>query len=42
MDGLNVGFLPVHDGIGVVGVITDRDIVVRALQAIRNRPLSAR
>lgn len=33
MDRLNVGFLPVHDGTRVVGVITDRDIVVRALAA---------
>lgn len=33
MDRLNVGFLPVHDGSRVVGVITDRDIVVRALAA---------
>lgn len=33
MDKLNVGFLPVHDGTRVVGVITDRDIVLRALTA---------
>lgn len=33
MDRLNVGFLPVYDGRRVVGVITDRDIVVRALAA---------
>jgi CBS domain-containing protein len=33
MDRINVGFLPVHDGTRVVGVITDRDIVVRALAA---------
>jgi len=33
MDRLNVGFVPVHDGSRVVGVITDRDIVVRALAA---------
>jgi CBS domain-containing protein len=30
MDDLNVGILPVHDGTRVVGVITDRDITVRA------------
>jgi len=30
MDDLNVGVLPVHDGKRVVGVITDRDITVRA------------
>ncbi len=36
MDRLNVGFLPVHDGSRVVGVITDRDIVVRALAAGRD------
>jgi CBS domain-containing protein len=39
MDRLNVGFLPVHDGTRVVGVITDRDIVVRALAAKRLLPL---
>lgn len=33
MDRLNVGFLPVHDGKHVVGVITDRDIAVRAVSA---------
>jgi CBS domain-containing protein len=33
MDRLNVGFLPVSDGTRVVGVVTDRDIVVRALAA---------
>ena len=33
MDKLNVGFLPVHDGQRVVGVITDRDITVRAVAA---------
>lgn len=33
MDRLNVGFLPVHDGKRVVGVITDRDITVRAVAA---------
>ncbi len=33
MDRLNVGFLPVHDGKRVVGVITDRDIAVRAVSA---------
>ncbi len=33
MDRLNVGFLPVHDGKKVVGVITDRDIAVRAVAA---------
>lgn len=33
MDKLNVGFLPVHDGKRVVGVITDRDITVRAVSA---------
>lgn len=31
MKGLNVGFLPVCDGRRLVGVLTDRDIVVRAL-----------
>lgn len=36
MDRLNVGFLPVHDGVRVVGVITDRDIVVRGLAAERS------
>lgn len=30
MDDLNVGILPVYDGKRVVGVITDRDITVRA------------
>ncbi len=30
MDDLNVGILPVQDGNRVVGVITDRDITVRA------------
>lgn len=30
MDDLNVGMLPIHDGTRVVGVITDRDITVRA------------
>jgi CBS domain-containing protein len=30
MDDLNVGILPVHDGTHLVGVITDRDITVRA------------
>jgi len=33
MDNLNIGFLPVHDGKRVVGVITDRDITVRAVSA---------
>lgn len=33
MDRLNVGFLPVYDGTRIVGVVTDRDIVVRALAA---------
>jgi len=31
MDDLNVGILPIHDGTRVVGVITDRDITVRAI-----------
>ncbi len=30
MDGLNVGALPVCDGARLVGIITDRDIVVRS------------
>jgi CBS domain-containing protein len=30
MDWLNVGFLPVHDGSRVVGIVTDRDIAVHA------------
>lgn len=38
MDRLNVGFLPVHDATRVVGVITDRDIVVRALAAKDGEP----
>ncbi len=33
MDKLNVGFLPVFDGKRIVGVITDRDIAVRAVSA---------
>lgn len=31
MRALDVGPLPVHDGTGVVGMITDRDIAVRAV-----------
>lgn len=31
MDELNVGFIPVCDGSRLVGVVTDRDIVVRAV-----------
>jgi len=30
MDDLNVGILPIYDGTRVVGVITDRDITLRA------------
>lgn len=30
MDDLNVGILPIHDGTHLIGVITDRDITVRA------------
>ena len=33
MDELNVGALPVCDGAKLVGVVTDRDIVVRAVSA---------
>lgn len=33
MDELNVGALPVCDGTKLVGMITDRDIVVRAVSA---------
>lgn len=33
MDKINVGFLPVSNGERVVGVITDRDIAVRAVAA---------
>jgi len=36
MDDLNVGALPVCDGQRLVGMITDRDIVVRAISAGRN------
>jgi CBS domain-containing protein len=31
MKSLNVGFLPVKEGAMLVGVVTDRDIVIRAL-----------
>lgn len=31
MKSFNIGFLPVHEGKNIIGVITDRDIVVRAL-----------
>lgn len=31
MKSLNVGFLPVKEGTMLIGVVTDRDIVVRAL-----------
>ena len=33
MDQLNVGILPVCDGRDLVGVVTDRDITVRAISA---------
>ena len=33
MDQFDIGLLPVHDGTRVVGVITDRDITVRAVSA---------
>ncbi len=33
MDKLNIGFLPVSNGKRVVGVITDRDIALRAVAA---------
>ncbi|WP_186078855.1 CBS domain-containing protein [Burkholderia gladioli] len=33
MDELNVGSLPVCDGTRLIGVVTDRDIVVRAVSA---------
>lgn len=33
MDELNVGALPVCDGAKLVGIVTDRDIVVRAVSA---------
>lgn len=33
MDELNVGALPVCDGTKLVGIVTDRDIVVRAVSA---------
>lgn len=35
MDGLNVGVLPVCDGERLVGMVTDRDITVRATAAGR-------
>jgi CBS domain-containing protein len=41
MDALNVGSLPVCDGDRVLGVITDRDIAVRATAAGRD-PLATR
>jgi len=31
MKDLNVGFLPVQEGTSLIGVVTDRDIVIRAL-----------
>lgn len=40
MDELNVGMLPVSDGNRLLGVITDRDIVVRAVAAGAD-PMSA-
>jgi CBS domain-containing protein len=36
MKSLNVGFLPVKEGTMLLGVLTDRDIVVRALAQGRN------
>ncbi|CAD6561329.1 Hypoxic response protein 1 [Paraburkholderia sabiae] len=33
MDDLNVGALPVCDGVTLIGMLTDRDIVVRAVSA---------
>ncbi|ACC73869.1 CBS domain-containing protein [Paraburkholderia phymatum] len=33
MDDLNVGSLPVCDGVNLIGMLTDRDIVVRAVSA---------
>ena len=41
MDALNVGSLPVSDGDRVLGVITDRDIAVRAT-AVGRDPLATR
>src|SRR6266498_2610299 len=41
MDSLNVGALPVCDGDRVLGVITDRDITVRAT-AVGSNPQAAR
>ena len=41
MDSLNVGALPVCDGDKVLGVITDRDITVRAT-AVGSNPQTAR
>ena len=37
MDELNVGSLPVCDGDGLAGIITDRDIAVRATAAALRR-----
>lgn len=36
MKELDVGFLPVHEGAGLIGVITDRDIVIRGLAEKRD------
>lgn len=36
MESLNVGFLPVGDASNVIGVVTDRDITVRAVSAGRD------
>src|SRR4051812_22201343 len=41
MDALNIGPLPVRDGQRLVGVVTDRDITVRATSAGRD-PKSTR
>ncbi len=36
MKSLNVGFLPVQEGTRLIGIITDRDIVVRAVAEGQN------
>lgn len=36
MKEFNVGFLPVKEGAGLIGVVTDRDIVIRALAEKQN------
>jgi CBS domain-containing protein len=41
MKSRNVGFLPVREGKKLIGIITDRDIVIRGLAA-RKDPKSAR